>query len=246
VKLAFIIGIALAGLTAAEEALPGKPGAAAEIRRFGPTPWLGVKFVPLDDAVRAQVPQLPPGFGFVVAAVDAGGPADLAGVRQHDIFWKLDDQWIANGDQLLALLHLHGEGAAVDLGLYRSGKPLTVPVELGRAPQERLADVPAADPAREKDVPMKVLKPAEGSAEISEADGRAVLTLVKGLPEVRITSPSGSVIFAGPVRGDDGASLVPVAWQVRVAVLERGLAHAMKSGRPPRARVLPTPSAPAE
>jgi hypothetical protein len=86
---------------------------------------------------------------------------------------------------------------------------------------------------------MKVLNPAERSAAIETADGRAVLTLVNGQSEVRIVTKTGSVIFEGPTKDSQGVSLVPDPWKPRVGALERALAHAVKGNRAPRARVLP-------
>jgi hypothetical protein len=241
VKLAVILGIALAGFAAGDESLPLESVPANQIvRGANGAPWLGLTVGRLDDAVRAQVPDLPQGIGFVVTGVDAGGPAEKAGVKRHDIFWKLGDQWIANESQLLTLLRLKKLGEEVPLGLYRTGVALTVPVVLANAPESReLGQVPVKPAAGQGDVPMKVLKPADRSAEIEAADGKAVLSLVNGQPEVKITTVNGSVIYEGPVRDPQGASLVPASWQPRVGALERALAHATHGPRAPRTRVLP-------
>jgi hypothetical protein len=232
VKLAVILGIALAGLAAAEDAAPPAPVPVSPVfRGANGAPWLGLTVGRLDEAVRAQVPDLPQGIGFVVTGVDTGGPAEKAGVKLHDIFWKLGDQWIANESQLLTLLRLKKDGEEVQLGLYRTGEALSVPVMLGQLPPKPVAGL--------GEVPMKVLKPADRSAEIEAADGKAVLSLVNGQPEVKIVTLQGSVIYEGPVKDLKGESLVPVSWQPRVGALERALAHAAQGPRPPRTRVLP-------
>lgn len=231
-KLAVILGIALAGLAIAEEAArPESLPANGISRDLKETPWLGLTVGRLDDVVRAQVPDLPQGIGFVVTGVEAGGPAEKAGVKRHDIFWRLGDQWIANEAQLLTLLRLKKEGDEVQLGLYRTGESLNLPVMLGR--------IPVRPANAQGDVPMKVLKPADRSAEIEATDGKAVLSLVNGEPEVKITTVNGSVIYEGPAKDARGESLVPVSWQSRVGALERALAHATHGPRPPRTRVLP-------
>src|SRR5688572_24905829 len=116
-KRAALLLIALSGLAAAEEARPeaAKPAEArlARVRQAGKvltnTPWLGLQVGRLDEALRAHVPNLPPGFGFVVTSVDPGGPAERAGIQQHDIFWKFNDQWVTNEAQIFALLRLRKE-----------------------------------------------------------------------------------------------------------------------------------------
>lgn len=239
-KLAVIFGLALAGLAVAEEAPADNLAAGQILRGLDASPWLGLSVGPLEDAVRAHVPNLPQGIGFVVTEVTAGGPAEKAGVKPYDIFWKLGDQWLANKAQLFTLLRLQKEGSKVELGLYRSGVALSIPVVLGHQPGETpLVQVPSPiKPVVQPDVPMKVLSPLERSAKIETPDGKAVLTLVNGQPEVKITSVQGSVLYEGPVKDFKGVSLVPESWRSRVGALERGLAHSM-SGRPPRMRVLP-------
>lgn len=246
-KLPVLFLIALAGLGAAEEARPEPPPAAAIVHGCDKAPWLGVDLGPLDKATRAHVPKLPEGIGFVVTSVDPGGPAEKAGVKPYDIFWKLGDQWIANKAQLATLLRLHQEGEEVAMGFYRSGKELTVSVVLARMPDEHLLGKlppldPSAGPAGAADMPMKVLHLADGTAETEAADGKAMLSLVDGIAGVRIESSSGTVIYEGPVNDSAGVSLVPDPWKPRVAALERALARPMKGGlapRSPRARVAP-------
>ena len=239
-KLAVIFGLALAGFAVAEEAPADNQAAGQILRGLDGAPWLGLSVGPLEDAVRAHVPNLPQGIGFVVTEVTAGSPAEKAGVKPYDIFWKLGDQWLANKAQLFTLLRLQTEGDEVKLGLYRSGEALSIPVMLGHQPGESLlGQAPIKPAAVQPDMPMKVLSPAERSAKIETPDGKAVLTLVNGRPEVKITSIQGSVVYEGPVKDFNGVSLVPEPWRARVGALERGLAHSMSGNRPPRLRVLP-------
>ena len=250
-KLAICLLIALAGLTAADEARPGPP--AKLVQDPDNMPWLGLKVGRLDPAIRSHVPDLPEGIGFVVTSIDPGGPAEKGGLKAYDIFWKFGDQLIANEAQLFTLLRLRDDGDKVELGVYRSGRALTLPVVLSRLPEERVLghlpdlDVPARA-ANQPDAPMKILKPAERTAEIETADGKAVLSIVAGSPEVKIITSDGAPVFEGPVYDFNGVCQVPDPWKPRVGALERALAHAMKGNpapRSPRARVLP-PAKPAE
>lgn len=247
-KPATLLLIAFAGLAAAQEE-PRLEKAPAEqlLRDTNKAPWLGLTVARLEDAVRAHVPAIPAGFGFVIASVDPGSPAEKAGLKPYDVFWKLGDQWVANEAQLFALLRLHEAGDEVKLGIYRSGESLSLPVVLAPIPDDRLlGKLPPLEssvlPAVMPDLPMKVLKPADRSAEIEAADGKAVLSLVDGDAEVKIASSDGTVIYEGPVSSLEGVSLVPDPWKPRVGALQRALAHAMKGSltpRSPRTRVLP-------
>ncbi|WP_367872892.1 S1C family serine protease [Luteolibacter sp. Populi] len=242
-KLAALLLFAIAGLAAGQEVrprvmVPGLPAAGGIA-----TPWLGLTVGDLDEAIRAQVPDLPQGIGFVVSTVEPGGPAEKAGIKPYDLLWKMGDQWIVNKAQFLTLLRLRKEGEEVKLGIYRSGKALEIAVTLGRIPEQLLQAKPVvADSAQPKkpmpDMPMKVL--TQSTAEIEQPDGKAILTRSGGALEVMIVSTSGSEIYHGPVTDEKGVALVPEPWRVRVGALERSLSHVIQgnaSPRPPRQRM---------
>jgi hypothetical protein len=239
-KAAILLLIPLAGLTFAQEPSLKKDVPAGQvIRDTVNAPWLGLTVARLDDSLRAHAKDIPAGFGFVVASVEAGSPAAEAGVKPYDVFWKLGDQWVANQAQLFALLRLHEAGDEVTLGIYRSGESLTVPVVLARMPGEHLlGKLPPLDPSvlpeALPNLPMKVIKPADRSAEIEAADGKAVLSLVDGMAIVKISSSDGAVLYEGPAADPQGVSLVPDPWKPRVGALERALDHAMKGNLAPR------------
>jgi hypothetical protein len=208
------------------------------------TPWLGVSWKDLDDATRAQMPDLPQGIGFVVRLVDPGSPCETAGIKPNDLVWRLGDQWIANRDQFLTLLRLHKEGDEVKLGIYRSGKAMEIPVVLGHLPE---APVAIGDPKDGHEVPMKVVVP-DKSARLETPDGKATLSRNGGVFEVKIVSLSGSVVYEGLLRDQNGASLVPESWQICVGALERGFSHEPGVNLPsrparPRANVSPAEDA---
>lgn len=240
-KIAALLLIPLAGLSFAQETPRGDavpPG--QMIRDSGKSPWLGLSVSRLEDSLRAHAKDIPAGFGFVVTSVEPGSPADKAGVKPYDVFWKFGDQWVANEAQLFALLSLHEAGDEVTLGIYRSGESLSVPVVLSRMPEDRLlGKLPPLDPSVLPDtlpnLPMKVIKPADRSAEIEAADGKAVLSMVDGMAVVKISSSDGAVLYEGPVKDPQGVSLVPDPWKPRVGALERALDHAIKGNPAPRA-----------
>lgn len=68
--------------------------------------------------------------GLVVDAVEAGSPAEAAGVKPHDILLKLDDQKLINMPQLEVLVRAQRPGDSVTLTLIHEGKPTTVTAKL--------------------------------------------------------------------------------------------------------------------
>ncbi len=247
-----VLLFAIAGLASAQESgtaareprvreLPA-PARALTAPGLG-TPWLGVSWKDLDDATRAQVPDLPQGIGFVVRVVDPGSPCETAGIKSNDLVWRLGDQWIANRDQFLTLLRLHKEGDEVKLGIYRSGKAMEILVTLGHLPE---APVALGDPKDKDghDLPMKVVVP-DKSARLETPEGKATLSRNGGVFEVKIVSTSGSVVYEGLLRDENGTSLVPDSWQLCVGALERGFSHepaVSAPSRPPRLRTIAPPA----
>jgi hypothetical protein len=244
-KFAILLLFAFAGLTAAEEARPQEAAPASAI--MGPTPWLGLTVGRLDDAIRAQVPELPPGIGFMITTVEAGSPAEKAGLKRLDILWRLDDQWIANQAQLSTLLRLRKEGDQTKLAVFRMGKSLDLSVTLGRLPEDHLhGKLPSLTADELSEVPMKVMNPAASTAEISAPDGKAILTISSGVKEVKILSSDGVALYQGPMRDGKNVLQVPDPWKIRVLALERTLANrvaAVPVQRPPRMRLTTTDSA---
>lgn len=89
--------------------------------------WLGVAFQPLSV-------DLAKGFGVegkggaLVSSLVTGGPAEKAGVKAGDVILSLDGKPIKEHRDLLRLLLEKPVGAAVQLGIVRDRKPLTLQV----------------------------------------------------------------------------------------------------------------------
>jgi len=80
---------------------------------------------PVPDAVRAQI-DLPEGVGLSVEAVAPGGPAEKAGLKQHDVVSKFNDQILVSPEQLRTLVKVVGAGTKAPLEIIRGGKRQTV------------------------------------------------------------------------------------------------------------------------
>jgi hypothetical protein len=92
------------------------------------TAYMGVGVEAPGETLRAQL-KLAEGMGMVVNYVDDNGPSKGL-IQQHDVLQKLDDQWLANGDQLVALVRMHKPGDSVQVSLIRESKSIAVALKL--------------------------------------------------------------------------------------------------------------------
>lgn len=113
---------------------------------------IGVRAV---TAVEAELYHLAEVRGAIVSSVEAGLPADAAGIRIGDIILSLNGEDVSDETAFitrLADLHPNDE---ITLGLVRDGRQLNVRVTLGEFPREEDADQATAAP--ETDAPEQVL-----------------------------------------------------------------------------------------
>jgi membrane-associated protease RseP (regulator of RpoE activity) len=96
--------------------------------------WLGVMFTPVGEALRAHV-DLPSGDGLMVAHVVPDSPAANAGLKPHDIVFKVGDTAVKSVEDIKGVLDTMDEGQKVALQIIRGGKTKTVSVKVGTAPQ---------------------------------------------------------------------------------------------------------------
>ncbi len=94
---------------------PAKPAKLEKIT------FLGVAPGPVSDDLRAQLP-LKPGEGIKVNHVAEGSPAASAGIKEHDILLRLDDQILVEPQQLKTLVKMHKPGDEVRIILLRKGE----------------------------------------------------------------------------------------------------------------------------
>jgi hypothetical protein len=247
-KVLFASLLLMAPLALAEPAPVPVP--APKPSRMPEIPWVGLSVGPLEDAMRAHAPGLPPGVGFLVKVVHEGGPAEEAGVKAFDILWKLDDQLLVNHAQFAALLGMHRAGDKIALSVIRSGEQQSIELTLAEMPATppdvaispmELTLTPAGVPG----MPKTVVIPGQRTAELTREDG-STAKLTKGEDgfEVSILDPEGEVIYEGPVGGENTA--VPEAWRCSIGALIRGLQRAENQDwrpRQPRRRVIAPPAA---
>lgn len=105
-------------------------------------PYLGVQYIPITadmakqyDLGASQGVYIPPSVMVGSDAIINGGPADKAGVKEGDIITKVNNDTIDESHSLTSLLNKYAVGNKITLTIVRSGKPITVDVTLGEAPQ---------------------------------------------------------------------------------------------------------------
>jgi len=102
-------------------------------------PKLGVRYIPVTPTF-AQANSLSTTYGALVAhgsgysdvAVETGGPADLAGIKEGDILLAINGEKIEGDNDLSAILQKYKPGDMVTIQLERNGATKTVRVRLGK------------------------------------------------------------------------------------------------------------------
>lgn len=113
-----------------EKAMTGAmPAAQRPPAKMEKVVYLGVNTSSANGALREQL-KLKKNVGLVVDAVEGKGPADEAGIKQHDVLEKLNDQWLINPEQLGTLVRSMKSGDEVTLELVRQGEHQTVKAKL--------------------------------------------------------------------------------------------------------------------
>jgi hypothetical protein len=130
-----------AGPTIAPGVAPARPGVLtlrAAPAKLEKVPYLGVVTSSAPVAMRDQL-KLAPGTGLVVDQLEPGSAAEKAGLKQHDILERLDDQLLINPRQLAALLLSKHPGDEATLAIVRQGERQTIKARL----EEKEVDINA-------------------------------------------------------------------------------------------------------
>jgi hypothetical protein len=92
--------------------------------------YLGTVTSVAPAALREQL-KLPRGAGLVVDSVETKSAAEAAGIKQHDVLEKLNDQLLVNTEQFTALLRTMKSGDEVTLAIIHQGERQSVKAKLG-------------------------------------------------------------------------------------------------------------------
>lgn len=178
-------------------------------------------------AVLSAQLKLADGFGLVVDFVEPKSPAEAAGLKQHDLLQKINDQVLVNPEQLRALVRMKKPSDDAKFTLLRQGRVMTVNVELGQ--REMPVEAENIQP-----VPGRMVMPIEGGMAFAEAglggaggmlvanvngrqqgnwsDGEMTLSLeLKDGKAAHVLAKdrAGKEIFKGPVETDEQRKGLP-------------------------------------
>lgn len=182
--------------------------------------FLGVVAVPADPAMRDQL-KLPRGIGLVIQQVTDESPAERAGIQQHDILMKVDDQWLVNSQQLGVVIRMHKGGDEVKVTLVRQGQQQTVTAKL----EEKEMVIPESNEpfvvnGNLMNMPVPVTPDIPGWVRTIDKDDDADMIIkdndrtlkikVKGNEKHLVaTDNNGQVLFDGPIQTDEQKKAVP-------------------------------------
>ena len=186
--------------------------------------FLGVTASVADGALRNQL-KLPRGIGVVIQSVGDESPAAAAGIQEHDVYTKLDDQWLVGQNQLGILIRMHKPGEEITLTGVRQGSPITIKAKLGEK-EMVISDNDGTVMADQiggwqgiavPDVQMQFgaqLAPIIADGEdanliIRENDQTLKVSVKDGTRHLVATDNNNQVLFDGPVETEDQRKALP-------------------------------------
>ena len=108
---------------------PGHPPIEVPPARREKVTHLGAATTSAPAAMREQL-KIAQGVGLVIDRVEPDSAAEKAGLKQHDLLERLDDQLLINPEQLATLLRSKKPGDEVALAIVRKGERQTVKAKL--------------------------------------------------------------------------------------------------------------------
>jgi hypothetical protein len=91
--------------------------------------YLGLETGRADATLQAQL-KMPEGVGLTVQHVYDKSPAQQAGVQNHDVLYKLNDQLLINPEQYAVLVRTFKPGDTVELTVIREAQPVKLKAKL--------------------------------------------------------------------------------------------------------------------
>jgi serine protease Do len=102
---------------------------------------------------------LPRAQGALVAGVEAGTPADKAGIKEGDVILKFDGKNVERSTDLPRLVGATKPGNRSTVELWRKGKPVTVTLTVGELEPEKTAAKGGNDKSKDKEPPKGKAEP---------------------------------------------------------------------------------------
>jgi serine protease Do len=125
-----------------------------QLQRYGETRWgwIGVRLQTPSDDLAAGL-NLPSAEGAIIARVDKGGPADLAGLAEGDLVLSFAGNEVKHARQLPRFIARAAIGEEAEAVILRGGERKTVRVKVGRLDEtagSRLTTAPQTRQKRQK------------------------------------------------------------------------------------------------
>lgn len=225
--------------TMAQESKPSLPSANLSLGSQGgintqiirQLTWIGFETKSIEPAIRAQLPKLPMGVGFLISKIEPHSPAEKTGLLVADVVWKFDDQLLINQAQLIVLLQMHKPNEEIKLTVFRGGEEKTFPLVLGSAPaQQKLVIGPtiestitqaplstglAITPAPEQD---------NSTASMDDGDNVLEMEMREEGPWLTITDETSQIAYDG-LADDAHLAKVPAKWKKQALSLRNILSQ---------------------
>ncbi len=207
--------------------------------------FMGVGVAKPSEIIRAQLPELPKGAGFVLESVKLSGPAERAGLEVHDVIYMLEDQLLINEGQLMTLLGLRHDGETVTIRYFRGGEEQETDLTLESREEvlrPSLPDQIGLPPI--PGLPLHTIDRQERTATIS--DDKGIYTMMKQGEEVwlRVESLGGELVFDGAVMNSAQLETVPEHCKDKLPILRRALDEFTRDKVKRRTRVRYVPPKP--
>jgi len=185
--------------------------------------YIGLTVQPLTGEL-AEALKLADNRGVLVNRVNAGSPAEQAGIKAGDVLVSLDGEPLTDGGQYRNRAAQAKPGATVGIGLIRDGRRLELPVKVGRLDEDSLQGAEAAkalgvavrgltaDEARRTRVAKAVLVTAVEPGSLAAMAGIGPGTLILEVNR----KPVGSPAELAAALGDGGEVVLRLADNGRV------------------------------
>jgi serine protease Do len=166
--------------------------------------YIGVALRDVDPDLQRSL-KLPISKGALVEDVTAGSPGERAGLRPYDIITALDDEPVANDDELIRDISARTPGSAAHVRLLRDGHEQTIALKLAERPARESGtsargDGAAPAPAEHDTDPDAIAGLTVRDLDRQTADRLDLPKGVKGLVITRVEAMSSS-FDAGIERG---------------------------------------------
>ncbi|MEO6152961.1 MAG: Do family serine endopeptidase [Croceibacterium sp.] len=180
--------------------------------------YVGVRIQRMNDDLAAAL-GIPANRGEFIQSVQAGEPAEKAGVRSGDVVLRVGPQEVTREQSLSYLVANLAPGTRVNLDVLRDGKRISIPVTVGRRPSEDELTSQQFNP----DAQDQIAPPTQ--------QGTGLIEKSLGVQVIPLTAPIATQLgVAGTVRGLVVAAVDPNSYAGQMG-LARGTIITGAGGR---------------